>query len=114
MFVLKVGPGCVAKAGLEDRSTLLVHIKVLVITGVEVMDVGELTVSVGVAEDVTVGVEVISVVIVSVETSLVWGKCGFLGKCSIRDCVHRLCRGCSFLFWFYFCGCLLCIYGSPW
>ena len=65
VFVLKVGPGFMAETGLEDRGTLVVDVKV------EVVDVRELTVFIRVTEDVTVGVGVISVVTVSVETSLV-------------------------------------------
>lgn len=49
----------------------MVVVTVLVVTGVEVVNVGELTVSVGVTEDVTGGVEVVPVAWDSVEVSVV-------------------------------------------
>lgn len=69
--VVEVVAGCGVETEVGLGSPLVVVVKVLVVTGVEVVNVGELTVSVGVTEDVTGGVEVVPVVWDSVEVSLV-------------------------------------------
>lgn len=69
VFGVKVDTGCVVDTGGEFGSTVTVDM-VLVITGVEVVDVGESTVFVGVAEDIIGGAEVTSVVTNSVDMSL--------------------------------------------
>lgn len=71
VFGVKVDTGCVVKTGVEFGSTVVVDVKVLMVTGGEVVDVGELTIFVGVTEDVIGGVEVTSDVTDSVDTSLV-------------------------------------------
>lgn len=71
VFGVKVDTGCVVKTGGEFGSTVVVDVKVLMVTGGEVVDAGELTIFVGVTEDVIGGVEVTSDVTDSVDTSLV-------------------------------------------
>lgn len=68
---VKVASGCVGEREGRVGGPLVVGVKVLVVPGVEVVGVGELSESVGVTEDVTGGVEVIPVVRDSVEASLV-------------------------------------------
>lgn len=68
---VRVDTGVVVETGGEVGGTVVVVVKVLALTAVEVVDVGELTVLVGVTEDVVGGVEVACVVADSVETSLV-------------------------------------------
>lgn len=69
VFAVKVDTGCVVDTIGEFGSTVMVDM-LLVITGVEVVNVGEYTVFVGVAEDIIGGVEVASVVTNSVDMSL--------------------------------------------
>lgn len=69
VFAVKVDTGCVVDTSGEFGSTVMVDM-LLVITGVEVVNVGEYTVFVGVAEDIIGGVEVASVVTNSVDMSL--------------------------------------------
>lgn len=71
MFGVEVYTGCWVDTCVEVGSTLTVDVKVLVVTGVAVVDGGALPVFVGVTEDVIVGVEVVSVMTDSVGTSLV-------------------------------------------
>lgn len=71
VFGVDVAVGCVVEREVEVGRSLVVDVKGLVVTGTEVLDVGELTVSVGVIEDVAGGVGVIFVVRDSVEVSLV-------------------------------------------
>lgn len=67
---MKVDTGCVVKTGGEFGSTVAVDVMVLVVIRVEVADVGESTVLVGVTEDTIGGVEVTSDVTDSIDTSL--------------------------------------------
>lgn len=71
VFGVKVDTGCVVKTGGEFGSTVAVDVMVLVVIRVEVADVGESTVLVGVTEDTIGGVEVTSDVTDSIDTSLV-------------------------------------------
>lgn len=68
---VKVASGCVGEREGRVGGPPVVDVKVLVAPAVEVVGVGELSVSVAVTEDVTGGVEVIPVVGDSVEASLV-------------------------------------------
>lgn len=68
---VKVASGCVGEREGRVDGPLVVDVKVVVVPGVEVVGVGEVSVSVGVTEDVTGRVEVIPVVRDSVEASLV-------------------------------------------
>lgn len=69
--VVEVAAVCGVETEVGLGSPLVVVVTVLVVTGVEVVNVGELTVSVGVTEDVTGGVGVVRVTWDSVEVSLV-------------------------------------------
>lgn len=71
VFGVKVDTGCVVKTGGEFGSTVAVDVMVLVVIRVEVADVGESTVLVGVTEDIIGRVEVTSDVTDSIDTSLV-------------------------------------------
>lgn len=70
-FAVTVATGCVVERGGEVGSAVVVGVKVLVVTGVEVVDVAEMIVFVGVTADVIGGGELIPVVTGPVETSLV-------------------------------------------
>lgn len=69
--VVLVSTGCVLEEGGEVGGTLVVDVKVRVVTGIEVIEVGVLTAFVGVIKDVTGGVDVSSVARDSAEESLV-------------------------------------------
>lgn len=69
--VVNVASECVGETEGGGGGPLVVGVPVLVVTGVAVVGVGGLGVSVGVIEDVTGGVDVIPVVRDSVEASLV-------------------------------------------
>lgn len=69
--VVEVAAVCGVETEVGLGSPLVVVVTVLVVTGVELVNVGELTVSVGVTEDVTGGVGVVRVTWDSVEVSLV-------------------------------------------
>ena len=71
VMVVKVGTGSVVEACGDDRSTLVGDVHMLVVTGVEVVDVGEDMTFVGVIDDVTGGGAVLPVVGACVGTSLV-------------------------------------------
>lgn len=71
VVVVLVSTGCVVEKGGEVRGTLVVDVKVRVVTGTEAIEVGELTAFVGVIEDVIGGVDVSSVVRDPAEESLV-------------------------------------------
>lgn len=71
VFGVKVDTGCVVKTGGEFGSTVAVDVMVLVVIRVEVADVRESTVLVGVTEDIIGRVEVTSDVTDSIDTSLV-------------------------------------------
>lgn len=64
-----VDTGCVVESGGEVGSMVVVGVKALVVTGVEVVDVAEMTVFMGLNADVFGGGEVIPVVTGPVETS---------------------------------------------
>lgn len=68
---VEVASGCVGEREGRVGGPLVVDVKVVVVPGVEVVGVVEVSVSVGVTADVTGAVEVIPVVRDSVEASLV-------------------------------------------
>lgn len=83
MFVVKVETNFVVGAGGEDRCLLMANVKVLVVTGVEVVSVRESAVLVGVIDGVVVRGEVISVVRLRPNIpSRNW--CGFPGGWGMR------------------------------
>ena len=69
MILVEVEAGSVLEVGV-DEGTLVDNVRVLVSMGVEVVDAGEWSVLVGVAEDVTDGGEDTSVVTGWLEVSL--------------------------------------------
>lgn len=69
VFLMEVEAGSVGVVGV-DEGTLVDDVKVLVVMGVEVVDVGEYSVLVGVTDDVVDGGEDTSVVTGWLEVSL--------------------------------------------
>lgn len=70
-FVVQLETDSVDGAGGENRCILVADVKVLVFSGIEEADAGELTVFLGVIKDVVEGGEVISVMRDTVEMSFV-------------------------------------------
>lgn len=71
LFVVLVSMGCVVTKGGEVRGTLVVDVEIRVVTGIDVIEVGELTAFVGAIEDGIGSIDVTSVVRDLVEEPLV-------------------------------------------